>query len=66
MIKSSTWEPITLLIWLMSFKNLEGQTTSWIQRLQEYNFTSEHRQGPKHNNADGLTQPVETEAELVS
>jgi hypothetical protein len=40
------------LTWLMSFKNLEGQTVRWIQRLQEYNFTSEHRQGRKHNNAD--------------
>jgi ribonuclease HI len=31
------------LTWLMSFKNLEGQTARWIQRIQEYNFTSEHR-----------------------
>jgi hypothetical protein len=38
----------------MSFKNLEGQTARWIQRLQEYNFTYEHRQSQKHNNADGL------------
>jgi hypothetical protein len=36
----------------MSFKNLEGQTVRWVQRLQEYSFTSEHRQGRKHNNAD--------------
>jgi hypothetical protein len=44
------------LIWLMSFKNLEGQTARWIQRLQEYNFTSEHRQGRRHNNADALSR----------
>jgi hypothetical protein len=44
------------LTWLMSFKNLEGQTARWIQRLQEYNFTSEHRQGRKHNNADALSR----------
>jgi hypothetical protein len=31
------------LTWFMSFKNLEEQTERWIQRLQEYNFTSEHR-----------------------
>jgi hypothetical protein len=31
--------------WLMSFRNLEGQTASRIQRLQEYSFTSEHQQG---------------------
>jgi hypothetical protein len=30
------------LTWPMSFKNLEGQPTHWIQHLQEYNFTSEH------------------------
>jgi hypothetical protein len=30
---------------LMSFKKLEGQTARWIPRLQEYIFTSEHRQG---------------------
>jgi hypothetical protein len=41
----------------MSFKNLEGQTAHLIQRLQEYNFTSEHRQGRKHNNADALSRP---------
>jgi hypothetical protein len=35
------------LTWLMSFKNLEGQTTCWIQCLQEYNFTSEHLQNRK-------------------
>jgi hypothetical protein len=29
----------------MSFENFEGQTALWIQRLQEHNFTSEHRQG---------------------
>jgi hypothetical protein len=39
----------------MSFKNLEGQTACWIQRLQEYNFTSEHHQGRKSNNADALS-----------
>lgn len=37
------------LTWLMSFKNLEGQTARSIQRLQEYNFTPEHRQSRKHN-----------------
>jgi hypothetical protein len=31
------------LTWLMSFKNLQIQTVRWIQRLQEYNFTSENR-----------------------
>jgi hypothetical protein len=30
------------LAWFMSFRNLEEQTACWVQRLQEYNFTSEH------------------------
>jgi hypothetical protein len=45
--------PLTLL---MSLKSLEGQTVRWIQRLQEYNFISEYRQGQKHNNADALAR----------
>jgi hypothetical protein len=40
----------------MCSKNLQGQTARWIQRLQEYNFTSEHSQGRKHNNADDLSR----------
>jgi cell fate (sporulation/competence/biofilm development) regulator YlbF (YheA/YmcA/DUF963 family) len=44
------------LTWLMSFKNLEGQTAHWIQCQQEYNFTSEHCQGQKHNNANALSR----------
>jgi hypothetical protein len=44
------------LTWLMSFKNFEGQTARQIQRLQEYNFTSEQRQGQKHNNVDALSR----------
>jgi hypothetical protein len=42
------------LSWLLSFRNLEGQTARWVQRLQEYNFTCEYRQGRKHTNADAL------------
>ena len=41
---------------LLSFRNLEGQTARWVQRLQEYNFTSEHRQGIRCTNADTLSR----------
>jgi hypothetical protein len=44
------------LTWLLSFKNLEGKTASWIQRLQKFKFTSEHRQGRKHNNVAALSR----------
>jgi hypothetical protein len=43
------------LTWLLSFRNLEGQTARWVQRLQEYNFTSEHRQGIRHTYEDALS-----------
>jgi hypothetical protein len=33
--------------WLMSLKNLEEQTARSLQRLREYSFNSEHRQGRK-------------------
>jgi hypothetical protein len=49
------------LTWLLNFKNLEGQTARWVQRLQEYYFTSEHRQGVKHTNADALLRRPCTE-----
>jgi hypothetical protein len=42
------------LSWLMSFKNLEGQTASWVQRVKEYIFTSEHHLGRKHKIAHAL------------
>jgi hypothetical protein len=35
---------------------MEEQTARRIQRLQKYNFTFEHRQGRKHNNADALSR----------
>jgi transposase-like protein len=41
---------------LLSFKYLEGQTARWVQRLQKYNFTSKHRQGIRHTNADALSR----------
>jgi hypothetical protein len=44
------------LTWLLSFRNLEGQTARWSQHLHEYNFTSEHHQGRMHNNADALSR----------
>jgi hypothetical protein len=54
------------LTWLMSFKNLEGQAARLIQRFQENNFTSEHRQGRKHNNADALSRrPCQEECHKV-
>ena len=44
------------LKWLMSFKQPEGQVARWLERLQEYDFTVEHRPGISHANADALSR----------
>ncbi|MBJ5627117.1 hypothetical protein JGG67_23140, partial [Salmonella enterica subsp. enterica serovar Derby] len=44
------------LRWLMSFRNPEGQTARWIQRLQEYHFTIKRRSGCSHRNSDALSR----------
>ena len=44
------------LKWLLSSKNPEGQTARWLEHLQRYNFTVEHRPGEKHGNADALSR----------
>lgn len=44
------------LIWLLGFKNSEGQIVRQIERLQEYDFHSEHRAGVSHRNADALSR----------
>ena len=44
------------LRWLWNFKHPEGQLARWLEKLQEYDFIIEHRQGRKHNNADALSR----------
>lgn len=44
------------LKWLMNFKKPQGQVARWIERLQEYDFTVEHRPGKSHSNADALSR----------
>ena len=44
------------LRWLFNFREPEGQIARWIQKLQEYTFTIEHRAGTSHSNADSLSQ----------
>ena len=50
------------LKWLQSFYNPEGQLARWLEKLQEYSFTIEHRPGTKHLNADALSRLLETSA----
>ena len=44
------------LQWLLSFRQPEGQVARWLEALQGYNFTVEHRPGLKHANADALSR----------
>ena len=44
------------LRWLLSFRQPEGQVAHWIECLQQYDFTVEHRSGAKHQNADALSR----------
>jgi hypothetical protein len=44
------------LTWLMNFKNHKRQPAPCVQHLQEYNFTSEHRQDRKHKYVDALSR----------
>ena len=43
------------LIWLMRFKNNEGQLARWIEELQNYDMELLYRAGRDHGNADGMS-----------
>ena len=44
------------LRWLLNFRHPEGQTARWIESLQQYDFSVEHRPGVQHTNADALSR----------
>lgn len=44
------------LIWLLNFKNIEGQLARWIEELSQYNIILQHRPGKYHSNADALSR----------
>ena len=44
------------LKWLKTFKHPEGQLARWLQKLEEFSFTVQHRPGRKHGNADSLSR----------
>ena len=46
------------LVWLMKFKNIEGQLARWLEELQEYDMEVSHRAGRAHGNADALLRKV--------
>ena len=42
------------LLWLMGFKNIEGQLARWNEELTVYNMVIVHRHGNDHVKGDGL------------
>ena len=44
------------LQWLFSIKEPEGQIARWITQLSEFDFQIKHREGKKHQNADGMSR----------
>lgn len=44
------------LNWLRHFKNPEGQLARWLEVLDTYDYTIQHRAGKLHGNADGLSR----------
>jgi len=46
------------LLWLRRTPNLVGQEARWLEKLEEYEYTMEHRSGRAHINADCLSRPI--------
>ena len=44
------------LLWLLGFKNIEGQLARWIEELAVYNMEIMHRPGNDHVNGVGLSR----------
>ena len=44
------------LSWLRKTPDPIGQQARWLEQLEEYNFTIEHRPGVRYGNADALSR----------
>ena len=45
-----------LLIWLLSFREFEGQLARWVGKLDRFDYKIIYRAGKSHGNADGLSR----------
>ncbi|GFS04565.1 Pol polyprotein [Elysia marginata] len=49
------------LVWLLNFKQPQGQLARWLEELSQFDMVIEHRAGRHHANADSLSRrPVGT------
>ena len=46
----------SLLQWLYTFKEPEGQIARWLEKLQEFDIEMVHQSGRNHGNADALSR----------
>ena len=44
------------LIWLLRFKEPQGQLARWMEELSQFHMTIVHRKGREHTNADALSR----------
>ena len=44
------------LVWLLRFRNVQGQLARWLEELSQYDMVVLHRPGVKHTNADSLSR----------
>jgi hypothetical protein len=44
------------LVWLMRFRQADGQLARWLEELSQFDMEVIHRPGKKHCNADGLSR----------
>lgn len=54
------------LRWLCNFKEPQGQLARWLEVIQEYHHTIEHRAGKTHQNADSLSRFSEECTNMLS
>ena len=47
------------LVWLLNFKDPQGQLARWIEELSQYTMIVEYRKGKLHSNADALSRVAE-------
>ena len=44
------------LMWLLKFKDMDGQLARWMEALAVFHYVVVHRKGVKHGNADALSR----------
>ena len=54
------------LVWLLNFKEPQGQLARWMEELSQYHLILRHRAGKKHTNADALSRIPEPQGSCLA